>query len=257
LVPAGRGRVAQRLGADAIELEPTSSRATLRARVDALLDEVTPDELIVDCFPSGILGELEPLPAIARCTLLLRLHRGAGCAAFARQASRYHRVLDLEPHLKWRPPEIGATDFGPIIAKSSSTEAQVVLVASDLAMEAYFGRLARRLQAHDIDVALGVDGWFRYRGDNRLVTPIPLRGARVVCGAAGFNLTYEAAAAGVHHLAVPRPRRYDDQFLRARQVAEVPRSPTKLEERIYAVLAGDGVRARASVRFSSRNMSQA
>ena len=76
LVPAGRGDVATRMGVEAIELQPTSSASKLRGSLDVVLDEISPDELIVDCFPSGIIGELDPLPGVERCTLLLRLHRG-------------------------------------------------------------------------------------------------------------------------------------------------------------------------------------
>ena len=51
---------------------------------------------------------------------------------------------------------------------------------------------------------------------------------RVIVGPAGFNLTYEARAAGLTHLAVPRPRRFDDQARRAEAVATRVRSPRHL-----------------------------
>ncbi|HBQ10735.1 MAG TPA: hypothetical protein DEF51_05945, partial [Myxococcales bacterium] len=50
----------------------------------------------------------------------------------------------------------------------------------------------------------------------------------VIVGPAGFNLTYEARAAGLTHLAVPRPRRFDDQARRAEAVATRVRSPRHL-----------------------------
>jgi hypothetical protein len=70
--------------------------------------------------------------------------------------------------------------------------------------------------------------------------PIPMAvGApRVIVGAAGYNLVYEACAARAAHLAIPLPRRFDDQHRRARALCEVPPSPEALEARAIALLEG-------------------
>lgn len=60
--------------------------------------------------------------------------------------------------------------------------------------------------------------------------------AHVVVGAAGYNLTYECARAGTWHVSVPRPRRLDDQHLRARAMAITSSSPRTLEDNVRALI---------------------
>ncbi|MCB9753561.1 MAG: hypothetical protein H6713_26765 [Myxococcales bacterium] len=74
-----------------------------------------------------------------------------------------------------------------------------------------------------------------------------LLGARVIVGAAGYNLTYEALALGRWHVALPRPRRFDDQRRRAQALALVPRSPIELERVVVRLARSAAPRESATV----------
>ena len=116
-------------------------------------------------------------------------------------------------------------------------EVDALLVAGgDPQLRAFFRRLGARLKALGASVGMIEGSRDRYPALSRF-------SPRLVVGAAGYHLTYECAAAGVWHLAVPRSRPLDDQLLRARRVAEAPRDPVSLERRAIALLDCDDNRA--------------
>ncbi|MGE3675006.1 MAG: hypothetical protein AB7K71_35385, partial [Polyangiaceae bacterium] len=61
--------------------------------------------------------------------------------------------------------------------------------------------------------------------------------APIVIGRAGYNLTYELAAAGIWHVALPAPRPIDDQARRAAQLGTSVLSPQALERRLRGLVS--------------------
>lgn len=231
LVRSDRAWLAGKLGADAIAVERTRDAGRLRASVEAALEGC--EQLIVDALPCGILGELSALPRGVRTTLLARLHHPGALPAVVAALGRYDRVVDLEPELDWLPQ--GALPLGPVVLPSRETddgapELDVLVVADDDALARFGGRLVRRLLARGAVARL----WHGERSRLELGRVRP----RVVVGPAGYHLTYTARALGIPHLAVPRPRRFDDQHRRARAVAELCRDPRALEARVLELLSG-------------------
>ena len=78
-------------------------RAAFRAWLRMLLDDLQPDELLVDAFPGGILGELCGIDASARAADRPRAALGHLRAPPRRPAPRYDVVHALEP-LGYDPP---------------------------------------------------------------------------------------------------------------------------------------------------------
>lgn len=246
LVPASHVELAQALGADAEGVEPTRDPRALRRCVDAAIERSACSLLVVDSFPAGLLGELAPLPQVARRALLLRLGRDLALHA----AADYDVVVDLEPHLDWLPPGFDATPFGPVARLPDgpgTAPSGALLVASDVLLAPLLVRVARRVARTGRRVELALSGQLGSPGAApTAVFPVPLAtdAPRVVVGAAGYNLVYEACAARAAHLAVPLPRRFDNQYQRARALCEVPASPEALEARVIELLDGAPARPR-------------
>jgi hypothetical protein len=242
-VPEGRGELVRSLGADPLECPATSSPAELRRHLYRAIAEHAATDLIVDTFPEGLLGELEANLPGPPAQALLRARRDSASPRFVRALGRYRRVYDLEPHLVWLCPPSGkrVCAYGPVARRlqREDVEHDVLLVAGESSLELFFERLAKRLEAGGYRVASARPGEFTSAGRAR---PTRLLGAEalsahVVVGPAGFNLTYELAALGVWHVAIARPRRYDDQALRADRVAVTCRSPEAVERRVLQLLA--------------------
>lgn len=250
LVPETHLALATALGASGVGVGATRDPVTLRRHLDAAIEQTACTLLVVDSFPAGLLGELADPPCVARRALLLRLHRDADAPAFLRAAAAYDHVLDLEPHLDWRPPDLDATPFGAVAREPSPdalATADVLLVATDALLAPLLLRLARRLARNGRHVQVAVSGGIGPPDrEPRPALPLTLgRDApRVVVGAAGYNLVYEACAADTAHLAVPLPRRFDNQHLRARTLCEIPGSPEALERRVLELLDGASFRRR-------------
>lgn len=233
LLPDDKLPLAERLGARAWPLARSERQGALRARVERALSRLAPAHLVVDALPDGVLGELAPLPPVPRTTLLLRLHRRVD----ARSVNAFDDVFDLEPHLAWRPPGLPASSFAPVARAPASrgTSVDVALYAgTDAGLRGFFERLSRRLRSHGYNVAL-------VEGQPRIPDALDGLSPHVVVGAAGYNLVYEAARAGAWHVAIPRPRAFDDQRRRAQAVAEIAESPDDVEARVLARL-DDGER---------------
>jgi len=243
LVPQGRAEMARSLGADPCECPATSSAVELRRHLEQAIAEHAATDLVVDTFPEGLLGELDVDPPGVPAQAVLRARRDAESLRFLRALSRYRRAYDVEPHLGWLRAADGerVCAFGPVARRlqRQHTEHDVLLVAGESSLEPFFERLAGRLEAHGFGVASARPGVFTLAGRAR---PVQLLGtdalsAHVVVGPAGYNLTYELAALGVWHVAIARPRRYDDQPLRADRVAVTCRSPEAVERRVLQLLA--------------------
>lgn len=230
LLPHARQPLAALLGARAWPITRSDDASALRARVDDALRRLAPSQLVVDALPAGVLGELSTLPAVPRRTLLLRLHKRLDTTGL----DAFDDVIDLEAHLAWRPSAIRASSFAPVAREPAQVDRSslvdvALLAGADERMGAFFERLAPRLRAHGCRVVVA-------RGAPRAREALDGRKPRVVVGAAGYNLVYEAARAGVWHVAIPRARAFDDQRRRAEAMAEVAAGPRDLERRVLARL---------------------
>jgi hypothetical protein len=282
IVPAGRRALVEAPGVECRELAATESTDELRSALAEEIRAAGASELVVDALPFGVLGELDPLPTGIVTTLLARLHRRADTAPFRRQVARFDRVFDLEPDLFWlhaadtsrsEPERFGAVARRPG-PRAGGARPDVLVVAPD----PRFVKIGRRLCGRGLRVFVATAGHVGELGHEPAPGRVDLGALapRVLVGPAGYNLCYEALAAGVPHLAVPLPRRHDDQRRRARSVAEICASPEALEERAVALVESEaprrsgavvrahpelaarlcGTSAAASARFSPSTMSQ-
>ncbi len=247
-VLTAEGRGAELSGVDHSEIEKPGSPEELRHRIDDEIERFGATRLVVDALCHGVLGELAgPALGIPR-TLLLRLHTQPG------DLSTYDAIVDLEPNLQWLPKGIPAVACGPLAPvpdPESDPLVDALLVAPDEQSARFFAKLGRRLDARGLRVTLASGGEIAHLGEEPAPAfPLVLGEVlpRVVVGGAGYNLTYEALAHGVPHIAIPRPRRFDDQLRRARAVAEVCDDPLALEARIVEIVSGQVTRARGRMR---------
>jgi len=227
LVRSECGPIARALAPTAIirsigETEPPELQRIVREAIDA--HEAT--DMLVDTFPEGLLGELNTRIAVRRWAVL-RLRRDALSPSFLRALEHYHAVADVEPDLDWLP-HVRVARLTPLSRRIEVGGEGVALIDAD-GLDAFLSRLAQRL-SHHVPV-VRVKEWIH-------------RVPPVVIGPSGYNLTYELARAGAFHLALPRPRAFDDQRRRAAAVAELVESPEALERRALTLARQPEVRAR-------------
>lgn len=196
------------------EPEPGHLQRIVRQAIDA--HEAT--DMLVDTFPEGLLGELKTHLAVRRWAVL-RLRRDALSPNFLGAFEHYHAVVDVEPELDWLP-HLRIKRLPPLSRRIEVSGDGVALFGGDHRLDAFLARLAQRLSTHVPVVRIA--SW---------VQRVP----PVVIGPSGYNLTYELARAGAWHLALPRPRAFDDQRRRAAAVAELVESPAALERRALAL----------------------
>ncbi|MBE2315584.1 hypothetical protein DVA67_006330 [Solirubrobacter sp. CPCC 204708] len=201
-VTAGRPviPVPRRLGED---------RDAFRAWLRALLDDLQPDELLVDAFPGGILGELCGLE-LPRARLVARALRwDAYAPRLDGPLPRYQAVHALEP-LPYAPP-------GPITPLTLPHAAPgAALHDGPHTLVVHAG------PEHELDQLLA-----HARGKTLVIHPKHLDvypaephlvHAEHIVTAAGFNAIHETAPHRDRHTAVPLPRALDDQYARAAMI---------------------------------------
>ncbi len=234
MVPHDKRHIPRALGVMPMAIAKPESNDDLRERIAGAVGDC--DYIIVDTFPAGIAGELTELqtPRIA----MLRLHRGAHTEGYTRAVASCHRAIDLEAHLGWldRDDVVAAHPVTMPLAEPEPGDQVDVLIVGGDELSAFADKLVGRLRFKGLTVA---------RPNGFPIAWHTLQ-PRVVVGAAGFNLTYEALAMDAWHLAIPRPRAHDDQRRRAEELAIVPDSPAQLEELIDELLDRDFSRLQSS-----------
>lgn len=208
---------------------PASPRALLHA-LQVLVDEREITQLIVDTFAEGILGEQPDRLSGVRRVALLRARRDGRASSFLRALGRYDLCVDLEPGLGWLPP--GVARGGEPVVRSLARERSdldVLLAEGEGRLGPFLGRLGERLRRAGLRVAQRSHADRRFTARDLSTT--------VVVGAAGYNLSYELGRLGTWHVAIPLPRRLDDQAARARSVAIVCDDPGQLERQVLALVA--------------------
>lgn len=234
----------------------------LRAQVPPAIADLAPHVLVVDVFPHGIVGELtDVLPKLSCRKLLVYRHVREPFAAKMREAMSHFdcALLAEEPPTPLPCPVVPCC---PLLLRNAEEllpraeakarlgvaedETVVLGVSSDDAewtrdFFALLDKIWRRLkpQAQWRFAALPSPRHPITSSPPLHVGHYPLielfNGVDVIIGASGYNLFHEAQACGVEAIFLPQPRRYDDQFWRARE-ATVARSPEELERLLYEKL---------------------
>lgn len=225
----------------------------LRAFVRDQLRSLEPSELVVDAFPFGIAGELDAsvVPERTRVTHLARLLRWDAYTALAPPpgapldfdttylvepiAAEHESVLALlstmmtpltliDPPLQAAPPTVPVGAWLVVHAGAIDETRQLVAFARDQAAAETVHPALVVIATADRGATLPgtIDGapvvetypaWPLFAAAGRIIT------------AAGFNAVRQLAPHRDRHRILPFPRRFDDQFERARR-ARRPDDPT-------------------------------
>jgi hypothetical protein len=227
-------RVPPRLGHD---------RGVFRGWLSQLLAELGPDELIVDSFPGGILGELCGIAVPRARHVARRLRWGAYAQRLDGRLPRYeithvlepldrHHVAALEGYSRGVEPFELPAPFAtgeslPLSEKPhwlvvhSGPEAEV----AELVQRAADLRWAARASVQIIVVSPSRPSRLPGDSDWRDIYPVApfLPHAQRILTAAGFNVMHETVQLGDRHHFFPYPRALDDQFARAAARTEARR----------------------------------
>lgn len=243
----------------------------------------TPELLLVDVFPRGVVAELPPLLARTPAWLVSRwvspayyLHPPVR-AAISRCYERVVwtepppaplRALDV-PHIDiapvtLRPPALTTAEARQELGVTSGERLLLGLGSGNVEQQARLCRLLAKVAAR-VGVAL--------RFVSAELPPLPpvtpvfpaarvLAAADVVVTAGGYHAFHETRAAGVPTIFIPQRRRYDDQWQRVAGAC-VATDPRALEAHVRRLLdgavvqphpVGDG--ADALARLVERRMQQ-
>ena len=226
-----------------------ADRPAYRRWLGALIRRLEPEEIYVDAFPLGLLGELVALQGPSERTSsprLVHVARLLQWPAYARAfpdvaRARFHRTYLAEPlhadheaalraicdetlqlELRDPPPEVAAVAAVDVLARELPARFWLVVHSGPreevAELVAYAGELQRLegdrspiVVAHPQSASAGAD---LLTIDLHPATPLFARAARVV-SACGFNVMRQMAPYRERHRVLPLPRRYDDQFTRA------------------------------------------
>lgn len=191
-----------------------------------LFDTFTPDLLIVDTFPRGLIGELAipevrnfvgtiPSVLISR-TLPPEYVDGYDVRAFA--AEQYQLIIVPGESSPFEDFDC-AIRTAPFLIRSHD-EIEVDQTESDVVLFIGTGTHGESQQLRDLaEAAAGHDRPcpVRFVGPDQQEFPLiyKIAAARGVVGAAGYNLAHEVKALGVPSMLFARPRKYDNQRMRA------------------------------------------
>lgn len=237
----------------AVPAELESDRVGLRAWLAAQIADAAPDRILVDVFPCGLLGELIdfPWPADTPRWHLARLLRWEAYRDDVRAATgvdpetapaarmpTYERCLRLEPlhgphqafleaiSLRQEACDLFPEDDGAGAAAAPTSDSWLVVhsgPAEEVAELIDYARDLQRLEGIVAPIRVAtLDPPDRLPdGCALLADPFPVRShlaaAACIVSAAGFNLIHETRAYRGRQRILPLPRRYDDQFERARR----------------------------------------
>lgn len=258
-----------------LQLEGRPDADQLSALLLELLTALKPSALVVDAFPAGILGELEPLlsaiagpkiallrrlqPAWVEKWRLPRLLSGAyDAVALIESGARFDgfpkrmRTVETPTVLARSASELlSPADARSALGHEGDAPLVVASITGDSAGE--YGIL-RAAETHLGKVG-GAAASLRFTApmppvghEAKTVFPVPLmellKGVDLVIGACGYNLAHETAALGVPAIFLPQRRTYDDQLARA-QGRLIARSGEELEKLMREALSESSTRALA------------
>lgn len=181
-------------------------RAAFRAWITALLDELQPDELLVDAFPGGVLGDLCGLELPPARLIGRRVRWDVYGRRLDGPLPRYDVVHALE-ELGYDPP--GPVE--PLVLPHAAPGAPLADEPHTLVVHA--GPEAELQQL----LTLAHGNTIVVHPNHRDVYPVEphlAHASRIITGA-GFNAMHETAPYRDRHTAVPFARALDDQHARA------------------------------------------
>ncbi len=213
------------------------------------LRQLAPDEILIDTFPGGLMGELAGLAEIthSRLTYVGRLLKSAAYFelypdARAIRFARGHLVeplnADHEADVRrmvegeLAPLELHDPDPAPADAVPALPEAFWLVVhsgpADEVAELLAYARDLQRLENRSAPIvvvspipAAEVNLGDALHVDVYPATPLFAGAARIV-SACGFNVMRQTLAHRDRHSYLPLPRRFDDQFARAARRRALP-----------------------------------
>lgn len=262
IIPERLSRWARAEGVRALALPETlRERSAVGGWIRRAVSSFAPDLLLVDVFPRGVLGELGEdlfLPPRRAWLVSRRVRPDYYLAPGVREAieTRYEGILWCE-----KPPEelgvlrVHQERVPPILIRAPGEclgreearrrlgvprAARLILALGsgeghrERAERALLEKVRARLAAS------GTPALARYFSPLDRGSPFPamtfLRAADAVVAAGGYHSFHEARCLGIPAVFLPRPRLYDDQFLRAAG-ERIARSPAELEAGLHAILS--------------------
>jgi len=208
-------------------------RAAFRAWLEDALATLRPDELLVDSFPAGILGELCGLELPPARHVARRLRWPAYARRLAGPLPRFELTYALEPlsaphraaleacSARIRPLELPSAPHGypPLIdgphwlVIHSGPDAEIL----ELARHAHGLRTRETDHLEIIVISPRPPSWLPPAAHWRDVHPVAPHAhhAERIITAAGFNAMHELAPVRERHHFLPFARPLDDQFARA------------------------------------------
>jgi len=190
-------------------------RAAFRAWLEPLLADLDPDELVVDSFPGGILGELCGMD-LPRTRLIARnLRWDAYAQRLDGPLPRYDAVHVLEP-LGYDPPGPAEPLTLPHAAPGAPLLDEPHTLVVHAGPEHELAALLRHASGRTLVISPG-------RDDVYPVAP-HLAHAHHIVTAAGFSTLHETAPDRDRQTVVPFPRTLDDQFARAKRMGAMIRA---------------------------------
>jgi hypothetical protein len=203
-------------------------RAEFRSWLYGTLERLHVDELIVDSFPGGIIGELCGLQLPPARHIARRLRWRAYARRLHGPLPRYELTYVLEPLATVHRHELDRCSRRleqlelPRVAAAETLEPHphwlVVHSGPDAeTLELVEYAAERRNGAPIVVVSPRPPSWLPERCEWRDVYPVAprLAAAERIVTAAGFNLMHETAPVRDRHHFIPFPRPLDDQFARA------------------------------------------
>jgi hypothetical protein len=226
-----------------------ADRPVYRRWLGALMRRLEPEEIYVDAFPIGLLGELVDLQSASQRTAgprLVHVARLLQWPAYARAfpdvaRARLHRTYLAEPlhadheaalraicddilplTLRDPPPDAASVAAADVLARALPARFWLVVHSGpreEVAELVAYARELQQLEGDGAPIVVAHPQWASADADLHAIdlhpaTPLFARASRVV-SACGFNVMRQMAPYRERHRVLPLPRRYDDQFTRA------------------------------------------
>lgn len=199
-------------------------RTALRSWFVQQLDVFSPDLVVIDTFPRGVLGELE-LPSKQKRVLVTRWVKPEYYNALpVRQAlADFDQICWTEPRSDRHFPGLDCEPITSATPLLSRERARDVLGVDERTTVIGLGsgdvveqrRTWRRLQEIGDKIGWNICWFSRELGTDHPEVASLLKGADLAVSAAGYNSYYEIARAQVPVLFIPQQRKTDDQTRRA------------------------------------------
>lgn len=242
----------------------SGSTACARDLIGEVIRRNTPRALIIDSFPRGIAGELPPILSRSDCKKILvrRILKDDYVQKFGINQfviDHYNTTIYAEPVAQPHPPgalccPILIRDFAELPSRAVSrsllnapAHMKVILMAGTGEKERVDSsqqlimKIFKRINPGDYCLRLA-SPYHATEMEAGTIRHFPLLdllpGTDILIGSSGYNLFHESRALSIPSIFLPQERLYDDQHLRAGDLAVS--TPESLEERLRSLIATAG-----------------